>query len=353
MERNGNIDISIIVPIYNAEKYLSRCIDSIRRQSYNNYEVILINDGSTDDSEKICLAYEREDSRVRYIRQENAGVAAARNYGIKNARGKYVALLDNDDYFNYDFLKQIMVHDEQNADILLFQYINVTGEHTKKQEQVVLEKICTESLVKKGEYLQREMFCPTSEAIKQSTIVFPWGKAYRREFLLENGIHFDSRIKLCEDVYFNLKAYEHAEKVLYVHYPAYFYFQNIHSAGKGFNPKVVEMEEYNIRLLDEFVNAKPRNKEYMKAYDNCLCFRYWSCCFSYFVHPQNTKKIRQITQEMKEFERRTNIRRAFKTLPKIRKSMEKKEWIFLMAVKYHFYVPMLLVARKKMKLSRG
>ena len=151
LERNGNIDISIIVPIYNAEKYLSRCIDSIRRQSYNNYEVILINDGSTDDSEKICLAYEREDSRVRYIRQENAGVAAARNYGIKNARGKYVALLDNDDYFNYDFLKQIMVHDEQNADILLFQYINVTGEHTKKQEQVVLEKICTESLVKKGE----------------------------------------------------------------------------------------------------------------------------------------------------------------------------------------------------------
>lgn len=352
--KEKKIDISIIVPIYNAEKYLVRCIDSVKNQSYDNYEMILINDGSTDASEEICLKFQKEDSRIRYLYQKNLGVAEARNNGIRQARGKYVALLDNDDCLNVDFFKCVMEQDKEDADILLFQYENVfTDEEMRNKSQKTNMSITSKMFVGQGEYLQREMFCPTSEDIKKSTIVFPWGKVYKRKFLLENNIFFDSRVKLCEDVYLNLQAYEKALKVLYVNYPAYFYFHNIQSAGKAFNPKVVEIETNNIKILDEYVYSRPRSKEYIKAYDNCLCFRYWSCCFSYFVHPDNSKKISNIVKEMKNFEKETNVRRAFSTLPRIRYSMENKEWLFLMAIKYHLYSSILWLARMKMKMSRG
>lgn len=353
MKEMKQIEISLIIPVYNAEKYLERCIASIKNQTYNNYEVILVNDGSIDASERICKEYQQEDDRVRYIYQENAGVAEARNNGIRSARGKYIALLDNDDYINPCFLEKITEYDNEDAEVLLFQFENVFSDNdiqnNLKNKKSITE---VETFENQGDYLQREMFCPTSESIKKSTIVFPWGKAYKREFLINNNLFFDSNIKLCEDVYLNLSVYEKANKVVYIHYPAYYYFHNIESAGKGFNPKVVEMETNNIKLLDEFVYSKKRTKEYLRAYDNCLCFRYWSCCFSYFVHPENSKKLSDIVYEMKAFERETNIRRAFYTLPFIRKSMELKEWIFLMAIKFYLHLPMLYLARMKMRKGR-
>lgn len=354
MRIDENIKISIIIPVYNAERCLRRCIKSIENQSYNNYEVILINDGSTDQSEEICLEYANRDKRVRYIKQENQGVSSTRNKGFLLSEGQYITLLDNDDYLNVNCLETIAIHALNNPDVIIMGYKVVDSD--EEIEITLSDKMdCSEffEFNKQTEFLQKEMFCPREEKLKGFTIVFPWGRAYRREFLIDNQLQFDSRIKLCEDVYFNLRLYEIAENVRFVKYPSYLYFKNTESAGKGFNPKVVEMETNNISILDEYVFSQSRSDDYYLAYDNCRCFRYWSCCFAYFVHPQNKKTIHKIANEMKTFEKNTRIRKSFRRLYYLRKSMELKEWVFLMAIKYRLYVPILYFSRKKMRRTRG
>ena len=96
--------ISLIIPIFNAEKTLQRCLDSVRQQTYSNLEVILIDDGSTDGSRNICMSFAKRDSRLRYLYQPNAGVSAARNLGLDAATGTYVAFLDSDDWLSPDYL---------------------------------------------------------------------------------------------------------------------------------------------------------------------------------------------------------------------------------------------------------
>lgn len=355
MFENKSPKVSIIIPVYNAEDHLEKCFDSIIKQINGDYEVILINDGSTDRSEMICKKYRDLDERVRYIYQENAGVAIARNHGIEEARGEYIAFLDNDDLLSRHFVEAVHHYVQDAPDVAFFQYrkIYTEAEAFKYDDRLLFtrkEKI--KIFNDDTEYLQMELFCPTSDDIKRSTIVFPWGKVYRRDFLLDNRLFFDVEVRLCEDVYMNLKVYEKAKKIIYIELPVYYYLHNIDSAGKGFDPNVVEIETKNIAILDRYVSSKERSRGYLRAYDNCRCFRYWSCCFSYFVHPDNNKSTKVIIQEMKGFEKKTDMRRAFKTLPWIRHVMEPKEWIFLMALKFHLYWPMLTVARWKMKNSR-
>lgn len=352
---NREIDISIIIPVYNAAKWLNSCLESVKKQTYKNYELILINDGSTDESAQICKNYALKDERVVYIEQENRGVSYTRNLGIQIAKGKYVTLLDNDDYLNIDFLKIIKNNIAKEPDVLIFKYKDVSSQREIENNVVVENNTCVQTILLEGksEYLQKEMLCPRDSNLKEYAIVFPWAKVYKKDFLMENNLQFDARIKLCEDVYLNLELYDKANKILLVDYVAYFYYRNLESAGKGFNPRVIEMEKNNIKLLDRYVDSKHRSCDFYFAYSNCLCFRYWSCCFAYFIHPQNKLSIKQIIAEMKQFEKDSGVRRAFGQLIKLRNSMEAKEWLFFMAIKYHLYFPIVYFARLKMRKSRG
>ena len=103
-----NDKISIIIPIYNTEKYLERCIDSVIQQTYRNIEVILVNDGSTDKSSRICNEYVHRDRRIILIEQKNQGAAAARNTGLKHATGDYIGWVDSDDYIEEDMFKSML-----------------------------------------------------------------------------------------------------------------------------------------------------------------------------------------------------------------------------------------------------
>ena len=115
-----NDKISVIIPIYNTEKYLPRCIESIIKQTYDNIEIILVNDGSTDQSSKICKKYSRIDNRVVLIEQDNKGAAAARNTGLRHATGNYIGWVDSDDYIEPDMFEKMLdcIHKE-NADACL------------------------------------------------------------------------------------------------------------------------------------------------------------------------------------------------------------------------------------------
>ena len=121
--------VSIIIPVYNVEKYLSHCLNSVLSQNFNDFEILLVNDGSTDGSDKICNEYAEKDNRIRAFHKENNGLSSARNYGLKKSSGKYVIFLDSDDFWNNDDILLSFFHkaEENNLDVVRGEYYNVNS----------------------------------------------------------------------------------------------------------------------------------------------------------------------------------------------------------------------------------
>lgn len=202
--------VSVIVPVYNAEKYLSDCVESILNQFYKDFELILINDGSKDRSGQICDHFAERDSRVIVIHRENEGVSKARNAGLEIARGEYVAFCDCDDQYDQNYLLCMMDAIKKNgADMVICNY------WYKK------DHLCT---VPFSGGLSRMI---SKEALYQRIFLsneiggFVWNKLFRSELL--EGIHFQEDMKICEDTYFVTAAMMRASKIYYLCKPLYYY----------------------------------------------------------------------------------------------------------------------------------
>lgn len=175
--------ISIIVPIYNAGKTLHRCIDSILSQTYTSWELLLVDDGSTDSSGVICDEYAAQDARVRVFHKENGGVSSARNVGLDNARGEWVTFVDADDYIEENFLKSF----EGNLDADL-----VVGNIQMIRKQ---EKEEFSSHISPGYY--NDIKSEVANCLTNLCFLAPWGKIFRRQLVL--GLHFDESMCISED----------------------------------------------------------------------------------------------------------------------------------------------------------
>lgn len=208
--------ISIIIPVYNSEKYLKKCLDSILNQTYKDFEVLVINDGSKDQSWKVMEEYQQKDKRILIYNQENMGVAKTRNKGIQLAKGEYVTFVDNDDYLKNDYLEQFVNASLEN-DIVIGGY----------------ERVDT-----KGNVLHEFQLKNTYWA--KYTFITPWARIFKRSYLLENHIEFLSS-PIGEDIYFNLQAYK-SDKIKVIPYNGYCWLYNEESVSntvhKGFNEKV-------------------------------------------------------------------------------------------------------------------
>ncbi|PIP26899.1 MAG: glycosyl transferase [Candidatus Moranbacteria bacterium CG23_combo_of_CG06-09_8_20_14_all_39_10] len=198
-----NKKISIIIPVYNAGKTIEKCVESILHNDYSDCEIILINDGSTDDSWKILEGYGKKyPDRMKIFNQENQGVAKTRNFGISLATAEYVMFIDCDDWIENDYLEKFVTEIEtKNLDMVIGGYRRVTE-----------KKVLYEMRLKRTEWS------------KYMTMA-PWAKIYRRAFLADNEIEFlDNNIG--EDVYFNLQAINLTEKIFIIDYAGYNWFFN-------------------------------------------------------------------------------------------------------------------------------
>ncbi len=175
--------LSIIIPVYNASAYIKQCIDSIYRQKFTDWELILVNDGSTDDSETICKKYAFNDERVVLIHQENAGVSTARNTGISYAKGKYIAFIDADDYMGDDFLTPM--ENDNNEDIIFTQYLCFDNKGTNEGENIQpTTTISNTKAVKK--YL--------ADWLHQNIMRTPWGKFIKKDTISDCRFPIGQRI---------------------------------------------------------------------------------------------------------------------------------------------------------------
>jgi len=301
--------VSVIVPVYNAEQFLSQCIDSILCQSFNCFELLLIDDGSTDRSGHICDEYSKKDNRVIVLHKKNAGVCSARNKGLEEARGKYIIFIDADDYVHASYIEHLMSSD---SDLV------ITGAQRFNARNDSIAPMSTSSF-------SIEDFPNHWNTKTGINIIYclPFAKRFRSSIIQTNGIRFDESLFYSEDMLFNMRYLIHSNTCFELPSLDYMYrMENISRNIKfrmsandlavhytrindglndleqitGFNSLSNVRNDVNLRLLRKFYYYLLNCSNTVVFVDNIKSFRKQSWA-SYMLHLLKGKKEKRIMNE--------------------------------------------------------
>ncbi|MBT8393686.1 MAG: glycosyltransferase [Bacteroidia bacterium] len=246
-----DIDVSVIVPIYRIEKYLPECIDSLLDQSFLNFELILVNDGSPDNCPKICDDYSKKDFRVKPIHKENGGLLSARKEGLKNAKGKYIAFVDGDDWVDKFYLDTLFKLAEANdADLV------VTGQFREFDGKIETIKPKVAGVYHENEL--KSYIIPNAiyngHFCEHGISTYVWNKLYKRELLYNILMDVPNDIIMGEDAAITYSYLAISKNIVISRIPLYYYRQRHDSIVKSIeNPKI---EYYRLGLLMNFLKRK-------------------------------------------------------------------------------------------------
>ncbi len=266
--------ISIIIPIYNSAKTLKRCFESLKAQTYEDFEVILVNDGSVDDTEVVCKSIAEEDNRVRYLYQDNGGVSKARNYGLSQAIGEWVTFVDADDWIEPNML-ETMVANSVGVDIV---GVNVSFDYPDRQVMAHMSK----SLVRKCDYKSFPLAILLPEAsnyydnltLSVEITGSVWGKMVRSQILKNNNIKFVEGLPLGEDGLFWLRCFSAANDFVLIDVLGYHYVIAENSANFRYRQ---DIENVNAIYRNAYMKALPLVPEkYRKEFSSLLYYRMYS-----------------------------------------------------------------------------
>jgi len=239
--------ISIIIPTYNSGKYIKRCLDSVCNQTYKNLEIIIVDNGSKDNTVQLCQEYEKKDSRIISVQTDVKGVSVARNKGLEIASGKYIQFIDSDDAVKEDMISKLYDNMKKtNADVVICGYEYV------RENSVENHKLCNH---KSGvEDMLTSFLCkPQYEGLFN----YLWNKLYKSEIIKENGVKFNEDITLAEDALFNMELYRCCENFTYIEECLYLHYDNQDS---------LEKQKKDIYVLkDTYFNI---GKKYEQLYNN-------------------------------------------------------------------------------------
>ena len=265
--------VSIIVPVYNAAKpldrdktVLHRCIDSILNQEYRDYELIIVDDGSKDESGKILDEYAAKDSRIKVIHKENSGVSNTRNLAIQNARGKYIQFLDADDWITTDATKSLVrTMEESKADLVIADFYRVVGENTSHKGRIDSDKVLT-----RDEFADYMIQNPADYYYGVL-----WNKLYKKSIIDAYHLKMDASLSWSEDFIFNLEYLLHVNKVAPLQLPIYYYVKtegSLVSQSRFDIRNIVDMKLSVIKYYDNFYKSIYDEKEYTRKRPEIMSF---------------------------------------------------------------------------------
>ena len=247
--------ISVVIPVYNAEKYVEKCINSILNGSYENFEIILINDGSTDNSLEVLNKFSKN-KKIKIYTQDNHGAAYSRNFGLKKAKGNYVTFIDSDDYVENDYLERYISAFDENTDIVLGGYTK----ETPSKKQANTPKFCVWDVFR---------FSATC------------GKMYRKNFLDKYSIKFGNT-EFLEDVIFNVTCLFNNARYQYIDYAGYNYVYNSNSISNSYgrHPAQITNIFKSLQYIDDLAHELNYNnsKYLINYYMNTYLFMVFICC---------------------------------------------------------------------------
>ena len=249
--------VSIIIPVYNAEKQLERCIESVLKQDYTDFELLLINDGSSDKSGDICERYATSDARIRVVHKENTGVSDSRNLGISMAKGEFLQFLDSDDWITPDATGLLVrMAQENDCEMVIADFYRVIGERLSQKGKIHEDGILT----------REEFALEMMENPADFYYGVLWNKLYRRRLIMENGLCMNKDISWCEDFIFNMEYIRHVKKVYALHVPIYYYVKtpgSLVSQGTSIS-KTIRMKKMVFKCYKEFYQDVFKEEDYEK-----------------------------------------------------------------------------------------
>lgn len=256
MKRLNNVNITIIIPVFNSEKYIKFCLSDLLKQSYPNFEVILVDDGSTDNSLKICNNFCELDNRIKVITQKNGGVSKARNTGLKMANGKYICFVDSDDRVDKNYLKDL-IESYYACNSVADLVIHGCKIDYYKKEKIVKTKIIEP---KSKIYKFQEFLASLEEDIPLVCAQTVWGKLYLKSIIEENSVSFNEKISLSEDYLFNLEYMNCIDNIVIEAYSNYHYRKTeINSLVRRYHPEYLDTIKTIIFKM-EYVVKQPSDK---------------------------------------------------------------------------------------------
>lgn len=285
--------VSIIIPVYNVEKYLDKCLKSVVKQKYKNIEILCINDGSTDNSENIIKKYQQKDKRIICISKKNGGLSSARNTGIDNATGEYICFVDSDDWITEDYVFKLVKNlEENNADISI---CNIKCVYSDGSEKKVSFKISQNELLSSNDAL-KELFI--GEKLQNHAV----NKLYKLELFKKNNIYFPVG-RIYEDVFTTYKLFLVSNKIYIFTDYLYYYLQQREGSilSSDFNEKKLDLlDAFNEINKNECLN-KRKIKEYIQIF-------YIKQLISLFYHifpvynKKSKKQLKKIFTKIKKHE---------------------------------------------------
>lgn len=266
--------VTIVIPCYNAEKYIEKCLDSVINQTYKNLEIICVNDGSTDNTLKILENYAQKDNRIVIVNQSNNGLSGARNSGMKKATGEYIIFVDGDDWIDLDTCEIALSKCiDKNVDLVIWNYVKEYGNSSVNKLIFQNKEIyfdCNEC----EKVLHRRIFGLYGEELKNpenaDSLVTAWGKLYKSSLIIDNHIEFVDTKKIgTEDALFNAMVFCHLNSAAYIpncfnHYRK----DNEQSLTTVYKPELFERWQNLYKLMDEIISKNNLDNSFVTALNN-------------------------------------------------------------------------------------
>lgn len=266
--------ISIIIPVYNAEAYIKKCLDSVCQQTYSDLEIIAVNDESSDGSLKILSEYEAADPRIRVISQKNQGVSAARNVGLEASKGEFIMFVDSDDWLDPDTCeKALTVQNEEHPDVVIWGYVCEYGSGVTTRKLPLGDSHVLLTGTEAFDFWRR-LVGPLGKEMQQphmiDTCATVWGKLYTRKCL--NGIRFDPNFSAQEDILFNFLAFRSVSSISYIPEPLYHYRKdNAASITATYAFNTAESFQRLAMAIQRQLPAFQESSEFQQALRNRIC----------------------------------------------------------------------------------
>ena len=307
--------ISIIVPVYNVEKYLSKCLDSLVNQTYENIEIVCVDDGSTDSSGAICDEYAKKDARIKVIHNENEGASAARNTALKVIRGEYIMFVDGDDWIDKDTCECcVNVLEQHDVDLILWSYSREYGtsikpkrifEHQSKyfNSQDVHEKIFRRCVGLYGDELNR--------VENMDSIITIWGKLYKRNIIKD--LYFRDVQEIgTEDTLFNIYAIYNVKSAFYIDRHMYHYRRdNVVSLTSTYRSDLYTRWQRLYDYIEAFIKEKDLGDDFINALNNRIALGI--CGLGLNIMSSDKSAVMKI-KEIKDIISTERYRNAYKRL---------------------------------------
>lgn len=284
--------VSVIIPVYNGENYIERCLNSILNQTYTDLEILIINDGSTDRTEDIINRYIEDGKNVRCIYQKNQGVSIARNLGLKHAKGEYVSFVDSDDFVESTFIEKMYKSAKNNnSDMVVCGHVRYYADNLKKNEVLNYKN------ENKSIYTQYESI---NLLLNLSVKGYLWDKLFKREKLIENNFFLEPN-RYIEDWFPTFKYVCEINNITFVNEALYYYVQRDSSALHTINSKLLEDYVYSVKKIKKYLkeNKIKYSKKSMQVFE---CETFYSIIRYFYIIENNKYEHKfEIYKKLREY----------------------------------------------------